>query len=384
MSRSSRCLCLILYLAVLATAPAQTRSLPNGRASADLDAIARLPKSRVTDGGGPAREGYEPERALRRRYAAASRRQPAQSAETVTPPARPAIAPVFTGFLGLAGNFRAVPPDTTGAVGPQHVVTMLNTQVSIQSRTGDTRQNYPITLAAFWSPLGAFPDAFDPRIQYDSQADRWIAVASANGQLATSVLLVAVSRTGDPGGAWNYFKVTIGNANQWGDFPVLGFNAKWIAVSVNLFGIRSGDYVNTHLYVFGKTGLYQNGPGSFTMFTDNMGDLTPAHDYDNRSPNTLYLVQTIASEFAPNPSTSAIRISKVQGPLGSETFRGGNGGTIVVRDPWSDSASDGEEFGPQAGSTENIDAGDSRLTNCAFRRPRSSPPHPRAKRRARC
>jgi uncharacterized protein (TIGR03437 family) len=354
-------------LLVSIDASGQTRHNVAARATGNLDAIARLPRSRVVEATGPPREIEEPERALRRRNAA-GRRSPAPRVSPMLPTAPATVSPTFNGFLALADNFRAVPPDTGGAVGPQHLVTMLNTQVVIQSRTGAVRDNYPITLNAFWSPLGAGFDTFDPRILYDPVADRWIASAAANPQSSTSAFLVAVSRTGDPGGDWNYFQVAVGTSNQWGDFPVLGFNGSWVVVSLNLFRITNGNYIQTNLYVFSKADLYaQNGTGAFSSFRDLQGELTPVRDSDNRSQNTLYLVQAIAADFLNPPDHGAIRISKIEGPVGSETFRGGSVGTILVSDPWADSPSEEGDFGPQLGTLTKIDTGDGRLINCLLR-----------------
>ncbi|HMJ63824.1 MAG TPA: hypothetical protein VK615_00625 [Candidatus Binatia bacterium] len=59
------------------------------------------------------------------------------------PPPTPGGAPTApdspsteTNFLAVLDNVTLSPPDTMGAVGPNHVMTMLNTQVRIQSRTG--------------------------------------------------------------------------------------------------------------------------------------------------------------------------------------------------------------------------------------------------------
>ncbi|MEO8370975.1 MAG: BACON domain-containing carbohydrate-binding protein, partial [Candidatus Solibacter sp.] len=277
-------------------------------------------------------------------------------------------SPTFSGFQGLTDNFTAIPPDTQGAVGPQHVVTMLNTQVMIQSRSGVARANYPITLNAFWSPLGNFGDVFDPRIQYDSTADRWISCAAVNGETSSSALLVAVTQTGDPGAAWNYYKVDIGVLNRWGDFPALGFNANWVAVSMNLFQIRgSGSYTGTNLYVFSKADLYQKGAGTYVTFTDTRGEFTPVRDDDNSHPNTMYLMQEFATDFGPTAGSGAIRVSKLEGVVGAETFRGGNVGTVTVPEPWSDTGPNEADFGPQQGTSVKIDTGDSRLVNCVMR-----------------
>lgn len=355
--------CLVLWSV---SSYAQTRHEAGARASARLDALARQPKNRAEASDGAPRESYEPERAVRRRNSAkasgAPVRQPARAATAVA-----TAIPNFTGFQGLADNFRAIPPDTQGAVGPQHVVTMLNTQVMIHSRSGAPRANFPISLNGFWSPLGNFVDAFDPRILYDASADRWMACAAVNGESAASALLLAVTQTGDPGGAWNYFRVDVGS-NRWGDFPALGFNANWVAVSMNLFQIRGSDsYVTTNLYVFSKADLYQqNGAGNHVTFSDARGEFTPVRDYDNSRPNTLYLVQEFATDYGPVAGSGAIRISKIEGTVGAETFKGGNVGTVNIADPWSDTGPD-EDFAPQSGTSAKINTGDSRLDNCVMR-----------------
>jgi uncharacterized protein (TIGR03437 family) len=282
------------------------------------------------------------------------------------------VPPAFGGFPALLDNFRVIPPDTEGAVGPQDVVTMLNSQVLIQSRTGVVRTNYPITLNSFWSPLDpAFTDTFDPRILYDAGAGRWIAAASVHSQSAQAALLVAVTQTGDPGGIWNYFQVnlndpaTSSNEALWGDYPELGFNASWVVVSANMFRIRGGNYVRTNLFVFQKSDLYQNGAGSHVVFSDNLGELTPVMDFDKQA-NTLYLMQEFASGFGPG-SGGTLRISKLTGAVGSETFTGGNGGLIHITDQWADSGPGSTDFAPQQGTPVKVDTGDSRLLNCVMR-----------------
>jgi uncharacterized protein (TIGR03437 family) len=343
-------LCLLVF-----AADAAVRHPADGRATATLDEIAKRRESRVPPIA-PPRMIHEPERVPHNRASSSTRQPRASTAPLLTT----ANAPVsYTGFLGLLDNFTAIPPDTTGAVSQQYVVTMLNTQVQIQSRSGVARPNYPITLNAFWSPLGNFTDPFDPRIQYDAAADRWIACAGAGASTTSSTLLVAVSQTGDPGGAWNYFKVNVGPSN-WGDYPVLGFNGNWAVVSLNLFRVGSESYSGTSLYVFNKSDLYRGGTGASLTFSDNDGELIPVRDLDNRA-DTMYFVQTFGG------TTPVARISKLQGQPGSESFAGGNGGEVPMGDGWADSSPNGVDFAPQLGSSIHIDTGDSRLQNCVQR-----------------
>jgi uncharacterized protein (TIGR03437 family) len=346
-----------LFLAsvcAVAASAAVRHGAADGRATATLDEIAKRRDSRVPPIA-PPRDIHEPESVPRTR-----RGGRAQSRAFPTPRVTTANAPVsYTGFLGLLDNFTAIPPDTTGAVGPQHVVTMLNTQVHIQSRSGAGRANYPISLNAFWSPLGASGDTFDPRIQYDAAADRWIACAGLNPESQTSALLVAVSQTSDPGAAWSYFKVNIG-PNNWGDYPVLGFNGNWIVVSINQFRVRNNAYMGTTLYVFNKADLYRGGTGSNLSFTDPSGELIPVRDFDNR-PDLMYFVQTFAG------FQGVFRLLRLQGQPESESF-GPAGTDLRVDDGWADFGSRDEgDVAPQLGSSAKIDAGDSRLQNCVMR-----------------
>jgi hypothetical protein len=150
-------------------------------------------------------------------------------------------------------------------------------------------------------------------------------------------LLLAVTQTGGPGGTCNYFRVDVGSCNRWGDFPALGFNANWVAVSMNLFQLRgAGGYVTTNLFVFSRADLYQKGTGAHVTFSEAEGEFTPVRDYDNSHPNTLYLVQEFATDYGPVAGSGTIRISKIEGAVGAETFKGGNVGTVNIADPCSD------------------------------------------------
>lgn len=366
--------CCLLVMALAGTAPAQQRHVPAGRATSNLDELVRRPGTHTAETE-VVHEADRPWRFRKLRTAAtgsaAAVRQP--RASEVPPAAAATMKPAYTGFPSLVDNFTAIPPDTMGTVGRSDVVTMLNTQVLIQSRAGVTRSGYPVSLNAFWQPLGTFRDTFDPRILYDAANDRWIASSVVNGQSSSSALLVAVTQSGDPGGIWNMWKVDLGSAGNWGDYDILGFNGNWVTVSLNLFNISKDTYVSTNLYVFNKADLYnKNGTGAYVTFADRSGEFTPVQDFDSH-PNSMYFVQAYAADPTIPGDFAAIRISRLDGPPGSEKFVGGNGGEIdITADAWgdsgpTDSAGDSVDFAPQFGTATKIDAGDSRLQNCAMR-----------------
>ncbi len=267
----------------------------------------------------------------------------------------------FSGFLGLLDNYGPSPPDTGGAVGLEDVVTMLNSQVAVQSRSGAMRPNFPISLTQFWSGLGAFTKIFDPRILYDAAAGRWIAAASTSPGAADAALLFAVSESGDPAGKWRQYQIPLGGAGQWADYPELGLSRSWITLSANLMDDPPiGAYDRTAVFVFDKSALYQNFRAAYVVFSDTSGPLTPATDLDGSS-GAMYFAQAIAGAAG-----GRIRLSRLSGAPGTESFTAGFA-QVEAGDAWADSPVTDSDFAPQLGSFFKVDTGDGRLQNCVLR-----------------
>jgi hypothetical protein len=266
----------------------------------------------------------------------------------------------FTGFPALLDNYGPTPPDTGGAVGPNDVFTMLNSQVAVQSRSGAMRPHFPMDLSQFWSGLGQFAKIFDPRIVYDASSDRWIAAASTNPGSAGAALLLAVSESGDPAGNWHQFQISLGGG-VWADYPVLGYNKAWVTLSANLLDLPpKGLYDRTEIYVFDKASLYRNFQAVYSAFSDTHGQFTPATDLDRVS-DTMYFAQAIA-----DPAGGRIRISQLRGAVGTETFAAGTA-EVATGIAWGDTSNTDTDFAPQLGSYYKVDTGDSRLQNCVLR-----------------
>lgn len=148
-------------------------------------------------------------------------------------------APLFPGGIGggMFGNLR--PPDMGGAVSSDYVVESINTQVIVFNRTGTVLT--AVSLAGFFSSIGTVPDVFDPHVLFDNYQQRWIITAAANRISPTSGLVVGVSNTADPTGTWNRFFIDADATDlAWLDFPMMGLNKNWIAISGNLYPARTG------------------------------------------------------------------------------------------------------------------------------------------------
>ncbi|WP_298509935.1 GEVED domain-containing protein [uncultured Kordia sp.] len=114
----------------------------------------------------------------------------------------------YSAMFNLEENFDGIsvnesggstPPDPSGAAGPNHYVNAVNTAVKIFDKNGNTLAG-PTPLGTF---LGSGNNDGDPIIMYDHLADRYF--VSQFGA-ATNSLVLGVSDTPDPTGAYNVYE----------------------------------------------------------------------------------------------------------------------------------------------------------------------------------
>lgn len=274
-----------------------------------------------------------------------------------------AAAPTVSGFQALVDNNTSIPPDTQGAVGPNHVMTTLNSQVRIQDKSGSVIST--VSLNTFFSSLknvnNASFSAFDPHVRFDPIGNRWVVVAAADDGASTSSTLFAASQTTDPTGSWYFISIRADGAGaNWADYPALGMNKDWIVVTVNLFTNVASEFVNAQIYVLNKAQLYAGGAVTTKTFTSPNFGFQPAVTHD-AALATLYLLESWNGNSGGN---GYVRLSTIGGAVGSEVFSEGTF-TPNVPSPW-DWGSVGEIM-PQLGDSRKIDGGDDRILNCVYR-----------------
>ena len=261
-------------------------------------------------------------------------------------------------FQGLGDANTSIPPDTHGAVGPNHIMTALNTEVRIQSKTGTTTST--VTLNSFFASVGGGSGTFDPRVIYDPYANRWICVAVDDAVAASSKVLIAVSQTTDPTGTWNFYGYDHDAANvEWADYPMVGFNKNWIAVSINDFTVAANAFSGANTYVFDKSTLYA-GAASPTVTKFDLGTSVgnvhqPVDTYDN-SINTLYVLQRW------NGSVGQLRIYTINGTAAAPTFTAT--ALFPATTAWNDSAVAAPQSG---GGAITVTNNDSRMQRAVYR-----------------
>lgn len=283
-----------------------------------------------------------------------------------------ASSPVPTSsFQAILSNQQTFPPDTNGAVGTNHLMVVLNSEFQYQTKSGSVIEK--ISIEQFWSPLqgGAQDqvctrtdfDVFDPKIIYDSEAQRWVVTSIFCRRDPGSGVFLAVSKTADPTGDWTYYSIDAdGSDTEWADFPSLGVTGKWIIVSYNMFPNADGTFTESQIGVFEKARAYDETLTSFTRETDPGFTLVPANAPDNTG--DAYLVGSWAS------SVGCLRVTKITGSASSPAysnaspvFPGWDGSKCSAA--WSSHASAANPS-PQLGGS-SINAGDHRMQTCTLK-----------------
>ncbi|MGB6649033.1 MAG: hypothetical protein WBG01_10920, partial [Bacteroidota bacterium] len=291
----------------------------------------------------------------------------------VSPDLTAVAAPPTASFEALPDNNAVIPPDTHGAAGPTHLMTTLNSQVRIQNKSGGIIST--TSLDGFWSALTG--DPFDPRVHYDPLAGRWITICAANSGTDSSEIYFAISDVSDPTGAWSFYAIDAdtGAGGPWADYPTVGFNEKWIAITANMF-TPGGSFVGPKMWAIDKSTALAGGAITLTIFSAGFdaslgggiqgSTLQPCVCYNTT--DVLYLVDN-PSYYDGSDTTFLIRLSRITGTASTPSW------SVV---PGSDFGPNGlfrvlnnfnatQINAPQLGSGTDIETNDKRMQNAVYR-----------------
>ena len=185
-------------------------------------------------------------------------------------------------FIGTTGD--GGPPDTMGAVGPNHIVELNNPEYRVFDKDTGSQVKFA-TSKEFWEDAGvvSVQSPFDPRILYDPFSERWFATGISRSDPPT--VLVGVSKDADPTLGWTGFEI---GSFPVADFPTLGFNSDAVFISF------LEDFIfpfNNPVIVLPKEDLINGNILSKTIFEEVRPDILfqPIVDLDNTGqPYPLY------------------------------------------------------------------------------------------------
>jgi hypothetical protein len=291
---------------------------------------------------------------------------------------------LFTGTVGA--NFDAVtaggsaPPDTTLAVGPNHIIVWVNSRYAIYNKTG-TLLLGPVNGNNLFAGLGNVCETTnrgDPILQYDRLADRWILSQFAfnvTSGIPSSPYLqcFAVSTTNDPTGSYVRYSITFSPTSPSGlnDYGKLGIFNDAYYTSYNMFGgSPAGSNTGVALCASDRTKMLAGDPSATTLcapiaFYGGGASFLPIDVDGTTAPTTtaqggIFARQSTAPaliliKLLPNFTTSTVTLT--------DGFGGAAGSTISVSIPATTRACNGTggTCVAQPGTTNLLDTLGSRL-----------------------
>jgi subtilisin-like proprotein convertase family protein len=265
--------------------------------------------------------------------AAIQPRRPRIQIETARSGAMPAPLVAFDGPAS-ADNYALFggglyPPDTNGDVGPGHYVSIVNLTYRIYDKAGN-----PLIparkLSSIFGALGGAcvgRDDGDPVVLYDPLADRWLISQFCTIRNPNSHQLLAVSKTGDPAGAYYLYDFMMPN-NKFNDYPKLGVWSDGYYMTDNQF---TNVFVGAGAFAFDRAKMLIGDPTASYIYFDvgqlsvKIGGMLPS-DVDGLNPPPAgapnYFLYYTADEFG-DPA-DALRIFAFHADFAnpaSSTFR---------------------------------------------------------------
>jgi hypothetical protein len=266
-----------------------------------------------------------------------------------------AVTPVIESGFEANWSTESTPPDNTIAISNGGIIVSANNDGIEYYNENGTNLYFD-----FWSDF--FDDSqltssiFDPKVIYDSGADRFIMTVLHGSVAATSRVLMCFSKTNNPIDGWHVYKLSgnpLGN-NSWFDFPSLGMSANEVYVSGNLFSGNS--FTGAVVFQINKAEGYAGGTLDWQYWSDFFNDpftIVPASygQQGNYGPG-VYLVSSAAA------GDDSYWLWDLTNDIGNnEEFIG----YIIPSDEYSPAAN-----AVQSGSTDELDNGDCRAQSAFY------------------
>jgi hypothetical protein len=254
-------------------------------------------------------------------------------------------------------ELNAAPSDSTGAIGTQRYVELVNSVIGIYDRTN----NAPIATDTLNTLTGAGsgPQVFDPQVVWDPTTNRFYYATDVVVDAAHNFLAFGFSKTTSPSNATtDWCKYSVSYGAEFPDYPKLGDLSSLLMIGANIFS------------------------GTTFLRSDVVGITKPPSGSTCPDPATftLSIVMNLHNADA-SQTTTPLPVNQVDDSgtgfvLGGKSFTGGNSITVfnatknaanqlLLAAPRTMSvpAFSVPAAAPQPGTTKKLDTLDTRMTN---------------------
>lgn len=233
----------------------------------------------------------------------------------------------------LASNFKgnqrenSIPMDNSMAVSRNgFVVSAINSNLIFTLQDGTV--TFSRSLSDFFKILSLGTHMFDPRVIYDPEQDRFIVVTLHSSSPPSSYICIAVSKTEDPNGEWNFYKVK-GDQEEngvWFDFPNIALSQKDFFIAGNMF-TSEGTFRYSTIFQISKEGIYAGEDMVYKSYSDiknvDQGTIfnpVPVMSGWKNLTNKMYFISIGGGGFnlhyvdLPVAENAILEVKKVSGP----------------------------------------------------------------------
>ena len=173
-----------------------------------------------------------------------------------------------TSFDGI-GNTGYIPPDPNSDVGPSNIVETVNAKFQIFDKSGTSLYG-PANINTLFTGAGtscATSNNGDPIVLYDAAANQWLVSQFALPSYPNPPFYqcIAISRTGDPMGAWYQYTFDMGaNMNDYFKFGV--WSDGYYMTDNEFVGDAVGAYAGVGVYAFNRASMLTGVGASYVYF----------------------------------------------------------------------------------------------------------------------
>jgi hypothetical protein len=178
---------------------------------------------------------------------------------------------LLNSFHGL-DETNSIPPDPALAVGPNHVMAVVNSDFGIFDKNGNLEKR--INADSWYGYVFSGAGSFDPKVLYDHYNNRWIMVwLHHEDSPQESFVFVSVSDDDDPHGEWYNWAIP-GNKNgnnnsgNWTDYQGVGFDQNHLIITSNQFTFAPSSFQYVRIRIVNLHDMYNNTTAGSIDYTD--------------------------------------------------------------------------------------------------------------------
>ncbi len=206
--------------------------------------------------------------------------RPSRSPQTATDASEarassPLMPATTANFEGIAEG-GAVPPDPSGAAGPDQYMEAVNEELDVYSKDGTPLLEEPIPNNTLWQGFGGTCETekgYDGTVVFDTLAERWVIQHQVAG--TPDLICVAVSSSSDATGTWHRYSFEFEGA----DYSKMGVWPDAYYLSTN-----AGGSPQVEVCAFDRAAMLTGGSASAQCFRTDGGSLEPASLDGSTSP----------------------------------------------------------------------------------------------------